>query len=339
MPHAPPPNPHTLSIAPMMDWTDRHFRYLMRQVSRKVRLYTEMVVDRALIHGDRARLLAFHPEEHPLALQIGSSDPDLAFEAARIGVAWGYDEINLNVGCPSNRVQEGGFGACLMADPERVREITRAMREAAPVVTVKHRIGIDHLDEYRHLARFVETVAETGVTVFIVHARKAWLQGLSPKENRAVPPLRYGEVYRLKQDFPELTIVLNGGVRTLDAAMAHLEHTDGVMIGRAAYETPWAWAGADQQVFGLDRAPSRREVVMAMLPYIEARLMEGVPLRRIARHLLNLFKGAPGGRRFRRVLSEGLLDPTAGPELVQRALEAIPDAVLDERPGKAVAAR
>jgi tRNA-dihydrouridine synthase A len=320
-------NPYLLSVAPMMDWTDRHFRYLLRLISQCTRLYTEMVVAQSILLGNRPRLLDFSPAEHPVALQLGGSVPEQLAAAARIGEQWGYDEINLNLGCPSPRVQGGGFGACLMLEPERVAECMAAMRQAVRLpVTAKHRLGVDEVEDYRYLARFVERLAGVGVQVFIVHARKAYLKGLSPAENRTIPPLRYEWVYRLKQDFPHLTIVLNGGVRTLDEAQAHLERVDGVMLGRAVYEDPFVLEQADARFFGLNRVPTRLEVAQAMLRYAEAQLEQGTPLWAIARHMLNLFKGQPGGRLWRRLLSERACRRGAGVEVLRQALGVLAEA-------------
>jgi len=314
-----------LSIAPMLDWTDRFCRYFLRLISRHTLLYTEMVTSGALLHGDRARFLRFDPAEHPLALQLGGSDPLELAACARLGEAWGYDEINLNLGCPSDRVRSGCFGACLMAEPERVAAGVRAMREAVAVpVTVKHRIGIDARDSYAELCHFVGTLAAAGCEVFIVHARKAWLQGLSPKENREVPPLRYEVVHRLKQDFPQLQILLNGGITTLEQAAGHLRHLDGVMIGREAYQHPWMLAEADRRIFGTDRVPaSRRAVLEAYLPFVAQALGEGVPLGHITRHLLGLFQGVPGARAWRRYLSEQAHRPGAGLEVLRQAAQRV----------------
>jgi tRNA-dihydrouridine synthase A len=308
----------------MMDWTDRHFRYLLRLISQWVRLYTEMVVDQSILLGNRAKLLDFNPEEHPVALQLGGSVPERLAEAARIGEAWGYDEINLNLGCPSERVQGGGFGACLMLEPERVAACMAAMRQAVGVpVTAKHRLGVDEMEDYRYVARFVERLAGVGVGVFIVHARKAYLKGLSPAENRTVPPLRYDWVYRLKEDFPHLTIVLNGGVRTLEEAEAHLERVDGVMLGRAVYEDPFVLAEADRRFFSSSRQVDRFWVARQMMGYARAQLERGLPLWAVARHMLNLFKGQPGGRLWRRLLSEGACRRGAGVEVLEAALERV----------------
>ncbi len=296
-----------LAVAPMLEWTDRHFRYFIRRITRRTLLYTEMVTTGALLHGDQERLIGFHDDEHPVALQLGGSEPPDLATCARIGAQRGYDEINLNVGCPSDRVQQGRFGACLMAEPALVADCVKAMRDAVDVpVTVKHRIGIDDQDSYEALCDFVGTVAEAGCTVFIVHGRKAWLSGLSPKENRSVPPLRHDTVHRLKHDFPQLTIVINGGIESLSQTIEQLAHVDGVMIGRAAYHDPWLLAEADARVFGDPPASTtRREVFAAMLPYIERELASGTRLHAITRHMLGLFHGVPGARAWRRMLSAG----------------------------------
>ncbi|MGB1547326.1 MAG: tRNA dihydrouridine(20/20a) synthase DusA [Alphaproteobacteria bacterium] len=316
---------HRIAVAPMMGRTDRHDRFFLRQITKRTLLYTEMLTTGEALHGDPERALAFHPEERPVALQLGGSDPDALAASARLGEAFGYDEINLNIGCPSDRVQEGHFGACLMVQPERVAEGLRAMGEAVAVpVTVKTRIGIDEHDDYGFLARFVGAMAEAGCGTVIVHARKAYLKGLSPKENRSVPPLRYDTVYRLKADFPELEIVLNGGVETLDAAEAHLAHVDGVMIGRAAYQNPYLLAGVDRRFFGEAAPPPSREAVLkAMLPYLEAEVARGTPLARMTRHLFGLFTGMPGARAWRQHLTEHAARPGAGVEVVRDALRAI----------------
>ena len=323
-----------LSVAPMMDWTDRHYRFFMRGLTARTLLYTEMVTTGALLHGDRARHLDFSPEELPLALQLGGDDPQALAECARMAEAWGYSEVNLNVGCPSDRVQSGNFGACLMAQPEVVARAVEAMKNAVAIpVTVKHRIGVDALDRYEDMANFVGIVAAAGADRFSVHARKAWLHGLSPKENRTVPPLRYEDVYRLKKEFPGLTIEINGGVKTLEDARTHLQHVDGVMLGRAAYENPYLFATADQIFYGSSTPPAtRREVVEAMLPYIEKHVSEGLYLKHITRHILNLFAGQPGAKAWRRFLSENAHLPSAGVTTVLEALTKVPDEVLDERP-------
>ena len=329
-----------LSVAPMMDRTDRHYRFVMRQITRHTLLYTEMVTTGAVLKGDRERNLGFDPREKPLALQLGGDDPRQLEVCARIAEDMGYDEVNLNVGCPSDRVQKGRFGACLMAEPERVTDAVDAMRSAVRIpVTVKHRIGVDDLDSYDHMRRFVETVAEAGCDRFSVHARKAWLSGLSPRENRQIPPLRYRDVYRLKRELPRLRIEINGGVTTLDEAEAHLDHVDGVMIGRAAYDRPYLFAEADRRFFGDHREPpSRRQVVEAMLPYLERWHRQGVPVSRITRHLLQLFAGEPGARAWRRYLSENAPGSDSEPEVVREALRRVPDDVLDHRPVLAVTA-
>jgi tRNA-dihydrouridine synthase A len=290
----------------MMDWTDRHCRAFHRILTRHALLYTEMVTANAVIRGDRARLLAFDESEHPVALQLGGSDPAALADAAAIGQGFGYDEINLNVGCPSDRVQEGRFGACLMSEPELVAACVAAMQERVSIpVTVKCRIGIDDQDSEKALQRFVAIVADAGCRTFIVHARKAWLNGLSPKENRQVPPLDYGRVYRLKALRPDLTIVLNGGIETLDAAEAHLKHVDGVMLGRAAYQTPYLLADVDRRFFSSDAEPlARAQAIEALIPHIARHLEAGGRLNNIVRHILGLYHGQPRARAFRRHLSE-----------------------------------
>jgi len=311
-----------LSVAPMMDWTDRHERAFLRTISRRTLLYTEMVTTGAIIHGDRDRFLAFDPMEHPVALQLGGSEPeDLAF-AAREGAQRGYDEVNLNLGCPSDRVQRGRFGACLMTEPNLVADGVAAMIGAVDVpITVKTRIGVDEVDSYEALVAFVEKIAAAGCRSFTIHARKAWLSGLSPKENREVPPLRYDVVYALKRDFPDLEIILNGGVLTLEEAQTHLQQVDGVMIGRAAYQTPYVMAEADRLIFGEAGEPkSREEIVADFLPYVERQLTQGVPLKSITRHMLGLFNGLPGARAWRRHLAEEAHKPGAGPEVIEQAL-------------------
>jgi tRNA-dihydrouridine synthase A len=290
----------------MMEWTDRHCRYFLRLLSRRTFLYTEMVTGDAVLYGDRERVLGFHPAEHPVGLQLGSSDPWKLAKAARIGAGFGYDEINLNVGCPSDRVQSGRFGACLMAEPELVGECIAAMRAAVSVpVTVKCRIGIDNQDAEESLDRFVATVAEAGCRTFIIHARKAWLKSLSPKENRDVPPLDYGRVHRLKARRSELEIVLNGGIESLAAAEAQLPHVDGVMLGRAAYADPYLLADVDRTLFGLNKIPpSRLDVLDAFMCYVERELASGARLNQMTRHILGLFHGQPRARVFRRHLAE-----------------------------------
>lgn len=318
----------------MMDWTDRHERFFLRLISKRALLYTEMITASAILHGDRARLLAYHPAEHPVALQLGGSDPKALAECARIGAELGYDEINLNVGCPSDRVQTGRFGACLMLEPELVRDCVAAMGAAVSIpVTVKHRIGVDERDSYEELCRFVTIVAESGCTVFTVHARKAWLSGLSPKQNREIPPLSYETVYRLKRDFPLLTLVLNGGVRSLEEVEEELRQVDGVMIGRAAYETPYMLAAADRRIFGDGTAPvlSRREIIERFIPYVASELAAGTHLRHMTRHILGLFQGLPGARAWRRTLTEGAVKEGAGLEVIEAALACLPVSALDAR--------
>ena len=322
---------HRLSVAPMMDRTDRHCRFFHRLLSRQARLYTEMLTAGAVIHGDRGRLLGFDPVEHPVALQLGGSDPDMLAEASRIGEGLGYDEINLNCGCPSDRVKKGRFGAGLMAEPELVGHCLGAMRKAVSVpVTVKCRVGIDDQDDDA-LMRFVEIVhAVSGVTVFIVHARKAWLKGLSPKQNREVPPLRYELAAALKAARPDLCIVLNGGITDLDAVDALLAEgsVDGVMLGRAAYSDPWLLADTDRRLFGAQNPVTvRQEAVDALLPYAERLAADGIRLHALARHIHGLFQGCPGARAFRRHLAENAHLPGAGPEVLAAAasLAAPPD--------------
>lgn len=324
----------------MMDRTDRHFRFFLRQISRRALLYTEMLTTGAVLHGDRERLLGFDARERPLALQLGGDNPRELARCARLAADRGYDEVNLNVGCPSDRVQKGRFGACLMAEPERVAAAVEAMATAVDLpVTVKHRIGIDEMDRYEDLRSFVEVVSRSPCRRFSVHARKAWLQGLSPKENRTLPPLRYEDVYRLKRELPHLAVEINGGIVTVGEARRHLEQVDAVMIGRAAYEDPYQWASADREVFG-DPAPppSRREVVEALLPYVEQWRRRDLPLHRITRHVLGLFAGQRGAKAWKRHLSENAHRPGAGPEVVVAALARVPADVLDFRPSDLVSA-
>ncbi|MET0066411.1 MAG: tRNA dihydrouridine(20/20a) synthase DusA [Candidatus Thiodiazotropha sp.] len=324
------PNPlsRRFSVAPMLDWTDRYCRYFLRLISRHTLLYTEMVTTGAILHGKRARFLDFDPNEHPIALQLGGSDPRELAASARLGESWGYDEINLNVGCPSDRVQSGRFGACLMTTPAVVAECVMAMRDAVVRdITVKHRIGVDEYDSYAELCDFVGRVSEAGCHTFIVHARKAWLQGLSPKENRDIPPLSYETVYQLKEDFPELEIVINGGITNLKQAADHLLRVDGVMIGREAYQNPWLLADVDRVIFG-DPAtpPSRHQVIETLIPFIEQELRGGTPLNRMTRHYLGLFQGLPGARKWRRMLSENAHRANAGSDLLRRAAAQVTEA-------------
>ena len=314
-----------ICVAPMMDWTDRHCRFFHRLLAPNTLLYTEMVTAPAAIHGDRARLLGFDASEQPLALQLGGSEPAELAQAARIGAALGYGEINLNVGCPSDRVQSGRFGACLMREPALVGDCVRAMREAVAdtraVVTVKCRIGVDEQDEYAGLAEFVENVHAAGCDTFVVHARKAWLKGLSPKENREVPPLNYERVYRLKREHPKLTVVINGGISTVAEVQEHLRHVDGVMLGRTAYHEPYRLAEIEHALFGTS-LPERDEVIARLRPYVEAHLARGDRLQHITRHILGLYQGLPGARAFRRVLSEQAHRADADWSVVERALAA-----------------
>ena len=314
------------SVAPMLDWTDRHCRYFHRQLSEHTQLYTEMVTTGAIIHG-KADYLAYNEEEHPLVLQLGGSAPADLAHCAKLAQERGYDEVNLNVGCPSDRVQNGRFGACLMGEAELVAQCVAAMREVVDIpVTVKTRIGIDEQDSYQFLTDFIGTVSEKGgCQDFTVHARKAWLQGLSPKENREIPPLDYPRVYQLKKDFPHLILAINGGVKTMAEVEGHLQHLDGVMMGREAYQNPYLMAEIDQRLFGSDKpVKKRREIVEAMYPYIERQLANGSYLNHITRHMLGLFQNMPGARQWRRHLSENAYKPGSGIEVLQQALDKIP---------------
>jgi tRNA-dihydrouridine synthase A len=315
------------SIAPMMDWTDRHCRFFHRQMTRSALLYTEMVTARAVKHGNRLKLIGFDELEQPVALQLGGSEPDILAEAAQNGEQWGYREINLNVGCPSDRVQGGHFGACLMAEPELVGRCVAAMRNVVRIpVTVKCRIGIDDQDEEEALQQFVTTVAAAGCSTFIVHARKAWLQGLSPKENREIPPLNYDRVYRLKASRPDLTIILNGGLLDVPHAVSNMQNLDGVMLGRAAYHSPWCLTDVDPTFSG-QQSPSRtrRDVVDAVMWYLPRYLRIGMPLHRMTRHMLGLFHGQPGGRIWRQILSTDGCKPGAGVDVLTRAIRTVED--------------
>ncbi|RUO99150.1 tRNA dihydrouridine(20/20a) synthase DusA [Hyphomicrobium sp.] len=313
---------HRFSVAPMMDWTDRHCRVFHRTLTKRALLYTEMVTADAVIHGDRERLIGFSGEEHPIALQLGGSAPDKLAEASRIAAAFGYDEINLNVGCPSDRVQEGRFGACLMAEPDLVAECVSAMLQSQPLpVTVKCRIGIDDQDAEADLSRFIDTVAAAGCSTFVVHARKAWLKGLSPKENREIPPLDYDRVYRLKARRSELTIIINGGIETIADAQKHLEHVDGVMLGRAAYQNPYLLADVDSEIFGeAGSGTTRGDALTQLLPYASRHIASGGRLSNITRHVLGLYHGRPRGRAFRRLLSERATRPDAGANVLEEAI-------------------
>jgi tRNA-dihydrouridine synthase A len=311
-----------LSVAPMMDWTDRHCRVFHRQITRHTWLYTEMVTTGALVYGDVERHLRFDEQEHPVALQLGGSDPADLAKSARLGAQWGYDEINLNCGCPSERVQKGAFGACLMSEPQLVADCVKAMRDVVDIdVTVKHRIGIDRNEDYGFVRDFVGTIADAGCKTFIVHARNAILKGLSPKENREIPPLKYEVAYQLKREFPELEIIINGGIKTDDEIAAHLEHVDGVMLGREAYHNPYTMAHYDARFYG-DTAPvkSRDDVLAAMIPYIQAQLEmyagRGLKLNSITRHMLGLMAGLPGARGFRQTMSDPKKLASADPRLL-----------------------
>lgn len=311
-----------ISVAPMMGWTDRHERYLLRLITRRALLYTEMVNATGILRGDRNELLDFDPVEHPVALQLGGCDPREMAEAARIGQDWGYDEINMNVGCPSDRVVASRFGACLMAEPDLVARCVEAMRSAVTIpVTVKCRIGIDDMDTYEHLREFVRTVASGGCTHFIVHARKAWLEGLSAKQNRTIPPLRYEDVHRLKREFPSLRVTLNGGLRSWEEVRSHLDVVDGAMVGREAYENPYFLATVDRDFYGVaGPVPTRREIADAFLPYCERAVGQGVGLALLARHLLGLYRGTRRSGAWRRQLSEGPMRKGAGLEVLREAV-------------------
>lgn len=321
---------HQFCVAPMLDWTDRHDRYFLRLISQHALLYTEMVTSAALIHGDRDYLLGYHPAEHPIALQLGGSDPEQLAIASGIGEDYGYDEINLNVGCPSDRVQSGRFGACLMAEPNLVADCIMAMRDAVQIpVTIKSRIGIDDQDDYEGLYRFVNINQQAGCQTFIIHARKAWLKGLSPKENREIPPLRYELVGQIKQDFPHLNIIINGGIHTLEQGLELLnqEHRpplDGIMLGREAYKNPYILSRVDQ-LFYSDKhpIPQRHEIVEQLIPYIERELSKGTRLHAITRHILGLFQGQPGARQWRRILSEQAPRPDADINVIKLALNSV----------------
>src|SRR6201994_339256 len=320
---------HRFSVAPMMDWTDRHCRVFHRLMTRRGRLYTEMLTTGAILHGDRQRLLGFDESEHPVALQLGGSDPRDLAASARIGEDFGYDEININVGCPSDRVKEGRFGACLMAEPELVAACVAAMKQAVAVpVTVKCRIGIDDQDPEAALDALAQAVVAAGADALIVHARKAWLTGLSPKENRHIPPLDYGRVYRLKQALPDVPVIINGGIASIAEAKEHLAHVDGVMLGRAAYQEPWRLLAVDRELFG-EAAPyaSMKDVFAAMMPYIEAQLAQGTRLHSMTRHFVGSFHGVKGARAFRRHLAENGVKPGAGVDVLRDAIALVQDRV------------
>ena len=316
------------SIAPMMDWSDRHCRMFWRQLTKSALLYTEMVTTGAIIHAGPERFLQFNNDEHPIALQLGGSNPKDLARCAKIAEDWGYDEVNLNCGCPSDRVQNGMFGACLMAQPQLVADCIKAMQDACAIpVTVKHRIGIDKMESYEELLGFIEPIAATGCRTFIVHARKAWLQGLSPKQNREIPPLDYPMVYRLKKDFPALEIIINGGITELGDCESHLLQVDGVMLGRAAYHNPYLLNGVDQRFYQSDKQiKTRQQVLRDFLPYVEEQLNLSVPLNHISRHLLGLFQQVPGAKQFRRHISENAHLKGAGIEVLEQAMQKLVNA-------------
>jgi len=315
----------------MLDWTDRFCRFFLRLISQRTLLYTEMVTTGALLQGDHERFLKFDAAEHPVALQLGGSDPKQLALAAKMGEQWGYDEINLNLGCPSDRVQSGRFGACLMAEPELVADCIKAMCDSVSIpVTVKQRIGIDNLDSYQLLCDFVGKLSQAGCKIFIVHARKAWLQGLSPKENREIPPLDYATVHQLKKDLPDLEIIINGGFTSLDQCTEQLALVDGVMLGREAYRNPWILADADKRLFGADAAiTTRDEVITKLLPFVENEIAAGVPLNRITRHILGLYHGQPGARKWRRYLSEHSHLHNADGKVLEKAANLVLNAAPD----------
>lgn len=319
---------HRLSVAPMMDWTDRHCRYFHRLLAPSALLYTEMVTTGAIIHGDAERYLAYNEEEHPLALQLGGSEPEDLARCAKLAEQYGYDEVNLNVGCPSDRVQRGRFGACLMLEPELVKDCMAAMIEAVDIpVTIKTRLGVDDHYSYQYMRDFVGQVAESGCEVFVMHARKAVLAGLSPKQNRDVPPLHHDWVYRLKQEMPALLIVINGGIATVESVQAQLEHVDGVMLGRAAYQTPWVLAECQQALFGARAPLDRREIIDKMTDYIDRQIQQGTAVKHVSRHVMGLFQGLPGARAWRRYLSENAWQDDNNTQLLWQALAASRDSM------------
>ncbi|MCF6191285.1 MAG: tRNA dihydrouridine(20/20a) synthase DusA [Cocleimonas sp.] len=312
-------------VAPMLDWTDRHERYFLRLISKHAVLYTEMITTGALIHGDKERYLQFNKEEHPVALQLGGSDPEAMAICAKMAEDYGYDEVNINVGCPSDRVQNGAFGACLMAEPELVAENVSKMQDAVDIpVTVKNRIAIDEMDEYKCLPNFLESISQAGCKTFIIHARKAWLKGLSPKQNRDVPPLNYELVYQMKRDFPELEIIINGGIKTLAQSEEHLKHIDGVMVGREAYHNPYIMNQVDERLYG-DEQDNKTEldVLNQYMEYMQKQMDKGVYLKHMSRHLLGLFIGQPGAKAWRRHISENAYKEGAGIEVIQQAVSYI----------------
>ena len=309
----------------MLDWTDRHERYFLRLISKHALLYTEMVTTGALIHGDRQRHLQFNKEEHPVALQLGGSEPSELSDCALMAEDEGYDEVNINVGCPSERVQKGSFGACLMAEPNLIAECVSMMRQQVSIpITVKHRIGIDDKDSYEELVHFVKTISQAGCKTFIIHARKAWLKGLSPKENREIPPLRYDIAYQIKKDFPELEIIINGGIKTLVECDEHLQQVDGVMLGREIYHNPYVMAEVDQQIYGsTDDVLSRKQILQQFIEYVESQLAQDVYLKHMSRHILGLFHGVAGAKAWRRHISENSYKAGAGIEVLQDAAEFV----------------
>ena len=312
-------------VAPMLDWTDRHERYFLRLISKHAVLYTEMVTTGALIHGDKDRYLQFNKEEHPVALQLGGSDPEAMAICAKMAEDYGYDEVNINVGCPSDRVQNGAFGACLMAEPELVAENVSAMQNAVDIpVTVKNRIAIDDMDEYQCLPKFLEIVSQAGCETFIIHARKAWLKGLSPKQNRDVPPLNYELVYQMKRDYPQLEIIINGGIKTLEQSEQHIEQVDGVMIGREAYHNPFMMSQVDERLYGeAQDEKTEFELLDEYMEYMQKQMEQGVYLKHMSRHLLGLFTGQPGAKAWRRHISENAHKEGAGIEVIQQAVRYI----------------
>ncbi len=309
----------------MLDWTDRHERYFLRLMSRHAYLYTEMITIGALIHGNRDRYLQFNDQEQPIALQLGGSDPKALAECAKMAEDYGYNEVNINVGCPSERVQKGAFGACLMAEPELIADCVDAMRAEVKIpITVKNRIGIDEQDEEQNLRQFIDVVSKAGCETFIIHARKAWLKGLSPKENRDVPPLNYDLVYQIKRDYPHLKIIINGGIKTIQSSLAHLQYVDGVMLGREVYHNPYLMIQVDGNIYADEREVlSRKQVLEQYFSYIEQQMGQGVYLKQMSRHLLGLFQGQPGAKAWRRYISENAYKEGAGIEVLQQALEKV----------------
>ncbi|MEO1890316.1 MAG: tRNA dihydrouridine(20/20a) synthase DusA [Candidatus Thioglobus sp.] len=297
--------PHKFSVAPMMDWTDRHCRYFYRLMSKQAQLYTEMITSKAILHGDKKRLLDYHKDEHPLVLQLGGSDPSEMAQCAKLAQDWGYDEVNINAGCPSDRVQSGSFGACLMNTPQVVAQCVEAMKQASDLpITLKSRIGVDDMESYEELANFITTVEQAGCDTFIIHARKAWLKGLSPKENRTVPPLNYDWVYQIKQDFPELTIGINGGINCLEDALNHLERVDSVMLGRTIYHQPYLLTQVDKEIYQQNiPGVSREQVLLDFIEYMKNQSDQGVPIRSMTRHILGLYHGQPNAKKFKQLLS------------------------------------